>query len=427
MDQSKSSRRKTGPSKREQTTALQVTRDEMNTKARAEDVSTDRLQPGEHVGSRYHVLGLWRNHPLGEIYKCIDETDGRVVTLQRLRREFAEPGVGDRLFDTRGCAALGGRLLVDLLDYGVDLDGRPFLVGPWIAADTVADLARPLRFVDAAQIVMSVANALISAHAERRVHGGIVPSSVLVSNDTEGRLRTVGILGFGLVPALDAGVGKCRSLPLWTAPCYAAPELIGGAPLSPAVDVYALGVLMWELLFGAPPFRGPTLKVLDAHLNRALPDRPLPVDVPPAFDWVLRRMLAKNPVDRFADAAAVVGQLRIFREESTEEIEEFEIIDEVADEVEDDDDERTLIFERVGVSVHVEDGDCVDDRPVELVAAPNRAKRIALICAAATLVIVAWLGLSRASLDASLDAAEESPASLHSTPPANAVSRYAQP
>ena len=353
----------------------------MSTEVQVEDMPADQLEPGEVIGSRYRVEQLWRDHPLGELYCCRDLAGGGRVALQRLRREFAGDGVRDRLFETRGRAALGTTLVLDILDYGVDLDHRPFLVGPWIEALTLAELERPLGFHEALQIIERLATALSSAHAERLVHGGLEPSSVLIERDEASRARVVGLLGFGLVPALGAGAEKSRSLPLVMSPAYIAPELIGGAPLSPAADVYALGVLLWELIHGAPPFRGPTLRVLDAHLNRALPELELPFDAPPAFDWVLRRMLAKNPVDRFADAGAVAAQLR-----------EFAV-----------DEDATLVFDRRPVKVSAATKTGVElSLPAQVVEAPewapvrNRARSwTAALVILTTLALALWVGVSR--------------------------------
>jgi serine/threonine protein kinase len=313
--------------------------------------TSDRLQRGEVIASRYLIEQLWRNHPLGELYRCRDLTNGDLVTLQRLRREFAEPGVGDRIFETRGRAALGSPWIADILDYGADFDGRPFVVCRTWEAFTLAELERPLAFHEVLEIGERIATALMPAHAERLVHGGLDPASVMIERDPAGRPRVVALLGFGLVPALAGAANKGRSLPLVMSPFHVAPELIRGAPMSPAADVYALGILLWELIHGTPPFRGPTLRVLDAHQRLPLPARELPYDVPSSFDWVLRRMLAKNPVDRFADAATVVEQLRAFASEAIPDL-TFELDPEpeqqrvVASLGEDDETDRTIIYRR---------------------------------------------------------------------------------
>jgi serine/threonine protein kinase len=266
------------------------------------------FESGEVIACRYRVAAHYRTHPLGELYCCYDESRGTDsnVLLQRLRREFALPGVQDRLFETRGSASLESPVIADILDYGEDIDGRPFLVTPWSDDASLDAVERPLGFVEAVEIVIRVAEALAPLHAQGMLHGGIEPASVLVDDQRE----VTGLLGFGLAPALAGAADHTRALPRLVSPAYAAPELITGQPLGPHSDVYALGILLWELLFGQMPFRGAHLRVFDAHLNRPLPDFELPFDAPASFAPTLRRMLAKRPEDRFADAAEVAEQLR---------------------------------------------------------------------------------------------------------------------
>ncbi len=274
--------------------------------------SAPELHAGEVIACRYVVGSRDRVHPLGELYCCHDRETGKVVSLQRLRREFSLPGVRDRLFETRGSASLHSTEMpeilryADILDYGEDIDGRTFLVTPWSEHPSLDTVERPLGFVEAATIVERVATALAPLHAQGLLHGGIEPASVLV----DAGHQLTGLLGFGLAPALAAAAERGRALPLLAAPAYAAPELITGQPLGPQTDVYALGILLWELVFGQPPFRGATLRVLDSHVHRELPDFELPVDAPAGLEWVLGWMLAKDPADRFADAGKVAEQLR---------------------------------------------------------------------------------------------------------------------
>src|SRR5690606_15050752 len=171
----------------------------------------------------------------GELYRCRDETSGQVVLLQRLGRAFAGTEVRDRLFETREGASLESKLIADILDYGEDLDGRPFVVTAW-SDDAPRDaVARRLAFDEAVAIIERVAAAVAPLHARRLVHGGIDPASVLVDQARE----LTALHGFGLAPALGAAAG--RNHVLLSSATYAAPELIRGVPLGPTADVYALG------------------------------------------------------------------------------------------------------------------------------------------------------------------------------------------
>jgi serine/threonine protein kinase len=318
-------------------------RDHRRNGGKAELRVTDPLVRGEVIASRHLVDGLWRGHPLGELYACRDlgrSSDpqgdrGPEVLVHRLRREFAGARTREVLAEAWASSPVASAGIPELVDAGVDFDGRPFVVMPMTSSmtrgQTLAELDRPIGFdraasstgfADAVTLVEQIAEALAPAHALRRVHGGLEPASVVVEAG-KGLPKLVALLGFGLVPSLD-GSEAGRKLPLIMTPTHVAPELVQGQPITPAADVYALGILLWELIYGAPPFRGPTLRILDAHLHRALPERELPSEVPPAFAWVLRRMLAKNPVDRFADASSVAAQLHPFALEAVPDL-SFEI------------------------------------------------------------------------------------------------------
>ena len=292
-------------------------RDEVGVAIRGAEV----LQRGEVIASRHQVEAPWRDHPLGPLYVCrdvrarpeVDAAQAPRVLVQRLRREFDNPRARSRIASLHEAVEVPGRTaeIPEVVDAGVDFDGRPYWVTPMLRGKTLAEIEPPLAFADVVTLAEQIADALAPEHAHRRVHGGLEPASVVV--DWSGGLpKLVALLGFGLVPTLADAGGKQRKIPLLMTPTHVAPEVVRGEAIGPAADVYALGVLVWELLFGVPPFRGPTLRVLDAHLHRALPERELPFDVPPAFDWVLRRMLAKNPVDRFPDAGSVAAHLRPF-------------------------------------------------------------------------------------------------------------------
>ncbi|MCA9683409.1 MAG: serine/threonine protein kinase, partial [Myxococcales bacterium] len=289
---------------------------------------------GTLVGCRYRVEALVGAHALGEIYRCRDTIGGfgggakgagAEVLLQRLSRAFSDPAVHTRLFETRGSAALDDPAIVPLRDYGDDIDGRMYLVtAPARGGVGLDALPRPYRGMRGGtqgsaavlELIERLASALKAAHGQRLVHGAIEPASITLGGGAT--LERVELHGFGLMPALHAGTRKSRSLPLWCSPSYVPPEIIRGEAPTPAADIYALGVLAWELLFGAPPFVGPTLRVLDDQLNRALPEPVLPEDASPELEWLLRRMLAKNPADRYADAAALLEALEPVRLASLE-------------------------------------------------------------------------------------------------------------
>lgn len=399
-----------------------------------EDASTlgDELEFGEIIACRYRVVHRHREHPLGELYRCVDRTSGKAVLLQRLRKEFSGEAVQDRLFETRGSATVEHAAIDDLIDYGEDIDGRLFLVSVWRDSPSLAQIPLPLGFHEALGLLELVATALAPLHAQGLVHGAIEPNNLLVDGEEE---LSCCLLDFGLVPALEAGARHGRALPLLTAPAYAAPELVSGSKLGPQADIYALGILMWELLYGAPPFRGPTLKILDAHLNSSLPSLEPTFDMPSSFQAVLQRMLAKQARERYADANELLEQLRHYAalsgsdaaEEASTAMLDLTALLRDAEEaiptpvpvaaelsVEGEDDE-TVVFERVGAEVPavappmfslaaaaaaVPHADTSSEVPVAVLAAPRRRRPGRWIGGAALLSCVAVLGLIGSSPEA---------------------------
>src|SRR5690554_4781046 len=96
------------------------------------EAPSDSFETGTIVGHRYRVLGYLGDRGFGQIYEAQDSAMERRVTLMRLNREFARPEARDSFFDTRSTAAVDDPRIVDICDYGEDVDGRLFMVMPWV-------------------------------------------------------------------------------------------------------------------------------------------------------------------------------------------------------------------------------------------------------------------------------------------------------
>ncbi|MFV8753246.1 serine/threonine protein kinase [Nannocystaceae bacterium ST9] len=277
----------------------------------------DRLDRETIVAHRYRILRFVGNRGFGQVYQAEDGATDASVSVMRLDREFSRPGVRDRFFDTRGSAQIEHRNAVDLTDYGEDLDGRLFLVMPWIEQAEALDelLAREHRLPwrRALAILEQVAEALAAAHARGILHGGLEPSRVLI--DHEGNAH---VLDFGLAPALESASITNANKPtpritdtrvLAGKPAYMPPELVRGDPPNERTDIYALGVLIWELVSGSPPFTGLPVDVLHHHLHDPLPEL-VRGDAPVEIEACLRVALAKDPGERHAGVRELLEALR---------------------------------------------------------------------------------------------------------------------
>ena len=276
---------------------------------------SDRLDPETIVAHRYRVLEDRGDDSFGQNYIAEDSATGARVTLLRLAREFSQAQVRERLFEGFARGRLGHRHIVDAIDCGEDLDGRLFVVSPGlpdaVRLDQLLAERGPLPWPRALAIAGEIAEALAHAHAAGAVHGGLDPRRVFVA---EGGKGSVHVVDFGLAHALAEVRGHARrevtqSGPLPAAPSYLAPEQVRGQGIDARCDLYALGMLLWELVDGRPPFTGEAGEVLEAQLHASLPALECP-GAPAELEAFLQLALAKPKAERFSSAAEMLRTLR---------------------------------------------------------------------------------------------------------------------
>src|SRR5580700_712985 len=150
-----------------------------------------------------------------------------------------------------------------LLDFGSLPDGRPFLVTEWVEGSDLAALlasGRPFSVREVLQLAQAVSFALACAHKQGMVHRDVKPANILVP-DREGRLRfeDAKLLDFGVLGRLEVNTLTTRSGMVVGTPYYMSPEQIRGGGLTPAADIFSLGVVAYETLSGKRPFEGDNL------------------------------------------------------------------------------------------------------------------------------------------------------------------------
>ena len=279
--------------------------------------SEDRLDRDTIVAHRYRIVRFAGSRGFGQVYQAEDGATDARVSLMRLDREFSRPEVRDRFFATRGSAQIEHRGAVDLTDYGEDLDGRLFLVMPWLEQADALDelLARTgrLPWARARALIEQIAEAIAAAHSRGILHGGLEPSRVLL--DQQGNPH---VLDFGLAPALESAAVTNANKPtpqitdstlLAGKPAYMAPELVLGDSPTERTDIYALGLILWELISGKPPFTGGPVDTLHSQLHDPLPEL-VRAEAPPEVEALLHLALAKDPGERFASVTELLETLR---------------------------------------------------------------------------------------------------------------------
>ncbi|MCD4525522.1 serine/threonine-protein kinase [Nocardioides sp. cx-173] len=252
------------------------------------------------LGGRYRLGPVLGRGGVADVHRATDTLLSREVAVKRLRE--ATPSDVDRArftAEARTLAVLSHRSLVTLLDAGESED-RPYLVLELVEGPTLAALmaAGPLPVREAAYLLGDVAAALAYAHAQGVVHRDVKPGNVLVGDD--GRVR---LADFGIARIVGDAVRHTMTGTTVGTVGYLAPEQVSGAEIGPAVDVYALGLVLLEAVTGIKAFTGSTAEAAVARLAR---DPHVPDDLAPALADLVRAMTARDPAAR--PSAAVVAE-----------------------------------------------------------------------------------------------------------------------
>ncbi|HUF23367.1 MAG TPA: protein kinase [Vicinamibacterales bacterium] len=274
-----------------------------------------RLAPGSRLG-HYAIEGLIGAGGMGEVYRARDTRDGREVAIKTVRAALAHPAGELRLLhEARHAATLAHPNICAIHEVG-EADGTPFIAMELVEGRTLGELqgARPLPPARALPYAIDIAGALDHAHAHGVMHRDLKRSNVVIGPGD----RAV-VLDFGLAKRLPpAGAASADSLtasahgPAGTL-SHMAPEVLLGRRADARADVWALGVLLFELLAGELPFRGRTpFETSSAILGD--PPKPLPGGVPLTLRLVIGRCLEKDPARRYQRAADVRAALMAVRD-----------------------------------------------------------------------------------------------------------------
>lgn len=277
---------------------------------RSEERGREELKPGETLGC-YRLEAMLGEGGMGIVFRAVREPDGETVALKILKSQVAEDAVFRRRFvhEARAAREVHHKHLVPIVDAGEER-GYHFLAVRFVAGRSLADEIEtqgtlPLERLP--RLVSHIASGLDALHAAGLVHRDVKPSNIMLDEE-------------GAAVLTDFGLAKGPSYTTLTKPGqvmgtldYLAPELIKGAPASPASDIYAFGCIVFECISGAPPFGDKVaFEVAMAHLEEEPPDPGRDRDdVPPSLSWAALKALAKDPAERPSTATAYAQGVRM--------------------------------------------------------------------------------------------------------------------
>lgn len=255
---------------------------------------------GALVGS-YRVEGVLGQGGMGRIYRAVHTQLGKVVAIKVLRSEVAGDGEANARFirEARSTSAIGHPNIVDVLDFGALEDGRSYFVMELLEGGSLYHVIKQLGRIEprrALRMIERLASALQAAHTRGVIHRDLKPGNVFVCGDIQ-RSSEVKLLDFGIAKIADATVRLTVAGSIFGTPQYMAPEQCIGSEVDHRADIYALGILLFEMLTGAPPFDDRVaVEILIKQRSSPVPN--LPAELA-ALDPLIQRVLAKEPDARY--------------------------------------------------------------------------------------------------------------------------------
>ena len=270
---------------------------------------------GSHI-SEYVIQERIGAGGMGIVYRAVQPLIGKQVAIKVLK-----PGLGDAtelvprlLVEARVVNAIQHRGVVDIFGFGELPDGRPYVVMELLQGLSLSAYLRKRKRLSAEEAVVildEMLAALGAAHREGVIHRDLKPGNVFLVESPEGT-RSVKLLDFGIAKVKEFQPSRqlTQEGSILGTPDYMAPEQVRGEKVSPAADLYSVGVIAFQMLTGRLPFLGNSSSVLAAQVTESPPAlSSLAPDVPKALEKIVMRLLAKLPAKRYASAEAVRREL----------------------------------------------------------------------------------------------------------------------
>ena len=265
---------------------------------------------GETLGGLYRIVALLGEGGMGRVYEAVHQHLGKRFAIKVLSEGRADkPGAPERfLREARSATQIEHEHIVEVVNFDTDDQGRVFIVMELLQGESLAErLTRgPLPIDEAVELSAQAASALQAAHDAGIVHRDLKPENIFITK-RHGR-DFVKVLDFGISKIKDADHPDVRLTAtdqILGTPLYISPELAKGeTETDHRADIYALGVITYEMLTGVPPFSGKNQFQLLWHHGNTPPELPSARDpalpIPSALDAAVMKALEKDPDDRYA-------------------------------------------------------------------------------------------------------------------------------
>ena len=275
------------------------------------------IMVGQRIGE-YVVRRRIGSGGMGVVYEGEHPVIGRKVAIKIIRPDSSE-GVRarDLVGEARAVSAIRHRGIIDIFGFGTLPGVGQYLVMEYLNGrpldEVILDRA-PMPPTEAVRLIIEVLGALSAAHAVGVIHRDLKPGNIFLVLESNGS-EYVKVLDFGLAKQGTTPNGptpQTRASMIVGTPEYMAPEQACGQPVSPRTDLYAVGIILFEMLTGRLPFRGDSPMHVAIQQVQAQPPSPdsLVEGLPPELNALVLRLLAKEPEQRFSSAEAVARELK---------------------------------------------------------------------------------------------------------------------
>jgi serine/threonine-protein kinase len=274
---------------------------------------------GATVDGRYEIEDVIGEGGMGVVYRCIHTIIGKRVAMKVLRADLArnDEVVERFLNEARSASSIGNPHIIDISDFGRLPDGATYFVMEYLEGQPLADFLEPGSLLDRERIgavMIQLTEALAAAHAAGIVHRDLKPDNIfLIKRGSQDDF--VKVLDFGIAKATSAGSKLTQAGQVFGTPHYMSPEQAAGSIVDQRADIYAVGVMLYELLTGTLPFDAENfMGILTQHMYK---DPPPPSSregargrIDPALERIVLRCLRKQPADRYQSMGELGDDLR---------------------------------------------------------------------------------------------------------------------